>query len=107
MEIRLPHPGRLVLGAKVENDQAAGPERGVDQRLEKRFAAAVEPMQVLEQDHLRLLLSARLGHAPHDVKHLPLTRLRIDARGRVLRIGDSHEVEDQRQALAQALVEQE
>jgi hypothetical protein len=58
-------------------------------------------MQVLEQSYLRLSLSACLNDAPHDVEHLPLARLWIDTRGRVLRIRNSHEVEKQRQALAQ------
>jgi len=64
-------------------------------------------MQVLEQAYLGLLLSARLDHAAHDAEDLPLSRLGIDARGGVRRVGNSHKVEVQRQALAQALIKRQ
>jgi hypothetical protein len=64
-------------------------------------------MQVLEQSYLRLLLSARLNDAPHDVEHLALARFGVDTRGRILRIRNTHEVEQQRQALAQPFIEQQ
>jgi len=49
--VRALHPARLVLGTEGDDQEIAGGGHALDGRLEIGVAGAVEPVQVLEQDH--------------------------------------------------------
>ena len=67
----------------------------------------IEPVEVLDQRHRRLLprWSLWITWRMH-ADELALARLGIEARRRALRVADAEEVEEQRQRLGEALVEQ-
>ena len=63
-------------------------------------------MQVLEDDDAGLAAAAYRQHPAHEREKLPPTRFGIDARRGPLRFADPEELEDQRQALLQRVIEQ-
>ena len=76
-----------------------------DDRLEKPLAGAVEPVEILQKRHRRLAPTEHLRDALHHGVELALTIRRVHRRGGTLRIGNAKEIEDQRENLAQALIE--
>jgi hypothetical protein len=48
---RGPHPGRVELRAEVHHEQAPSPGGRLHEDFEKRLAARIEPVEILEKDH--------------------------------------------------------
>ena len=80
---------------------------GLDVIGEEHLAGRVEPVQVLEHRDARLAGALGADQALGDAQQLALARLGVHARRRALGIGHGQEVEDQRQVLGEALVEQQ
>ena len=74
---------------------------------EERLAGGVDPVQVLEQGDAGLAGALGADQALGHAQQLALARLGVHARRRALGVGHREEVEDQRQVLAEALVEQQ
>src|SRR5262249_52217987 len=105
--VQVLHPAGVVLGAEGDQKKRACAGHGVDQRLHERRAAAVDPVEILEQQQLRLPAAARLGSPLHEREEPSLPCLWIHAQRGVGGIGDAEEVEDERQVISQRLVEQQ
>jgi len=63
-------------------------------------------MQVLDQDHPRRPLARGMDQPLHDREQLPLPGLGVRPRGRSLGVGDAEELEQQRERVAEPLVEE-
>jgi hypothetical protein len=97
----------VVLGPKVHEQQGARPPDRLHPLLEKGQAAAVHPVQVLDQRDAGLRLSGLLHQASQHAEELALARLGVHARRRLRRVGHPEELEEQRQHLPEALVDQQ
>src|SRR5205823_1124713 len=102
--IRLPRPFGVVLRAEVHDQQGARGGQRVDHALQKRLAAAINPVQVFEQDNRRLAFAARLGKESQHFEKVPLSCLRVRTWRRPLRIGHTEELEEQRERSLEHLV---
>ncbi len=105
--VGLRHPRRLVLGAEVADREAARPLGGLDVIGEEDLGGGVEPVKVLEHRDAGLARAPCTDQALGHVEQPALVGLGIHARRRALGVGHSEEIEDQRQVLAEALVEQQ
>ncbi len=105
---RLLHPLGVVLGAEVRAAADCGCRRRASTMCSRNASlAGVDPVQVLDQRHRRLRRAARSASTWRiTAMQLALARLRLELRRRALGIGDAEEVEEQRQRLGEALVEQ-
>src|SRR6266542_3671403 len=87
MIVRPLHPSRVVLGAKVEQQQTAASGCSLDHVLEELLARAVEPVKILEEEDGWLPSAASMGEPADDVEELPLPNLWPHRRHRPLGIG--------------------
>jgi len=97
----------VVLGAEGDQEERARAGHRVDQRLDERRAAAVDPVEILPQQQRRLAAATSLGDALHDDEEPSLPRLGSHAQRGIRGIGYTEEVEEQRQVIGQRLVEQQ
>jgi hypothetical protein len=101
-------PGRGVLGPEVEQQECARRHDGLGDRVEERLAAAVDPVEVLDQDDVRRARDLRADQPAHDRQQTILSRLGVAAApGGLVLVGDADELEDERQGIVQARIEQE
>src|SRR5439155_19547831 len=91
---------------EVQEHERLGAGDGVEESVEEAPGPLVEPVEVLEQDHVRFALAERLQEARDDTEELPLAIGGVEERRRAGGIGDAEEVEDQRQRLVEARVDQ-
>ena len=106
--VRALHPARLVLGTEVEQPEIARRGHALDEGLEEGVAGAVEPVQVLEQDHPRPAAVGRVVEdALHDAVDALLALLGVERGRRVRRVRHAEQVEENGQHLAEALVHQQ
>jgi hypothetical protein len=64
-------------------------------------------VEILQQQHRRLALAARLDHALHHRQQLQLTRLRLDPRSRAVRIRHPQKLEQQRKRVLHPAVQEQ
>ncbi len=105
--VRPLHPARLVLGTEGDEPQIAGGGHALDGRLEEGVAGAVEPVQVLEQEHPLPAVGRVVKHPLHHAVQPLLPLLGVDCGGRVRRVRHAEQVEEKGQHLAEALVHQQ
>ena len=101
------HPGRVVFRPEIEDGQAPRPLDRLDVIGEEQLARRVEPVEVLEHGHARLVSALRVAEALHQTQEPPLARLGVHRDGRSLGVGHREEVEHQGQVVGEALVEQQ
>ena len=101
------HPGGVVLGTEVQEEQRPRPGRRLDRHLDERLAGGIEPVEVLDQPNGRLPAAPRLHDALDDGEEQALPGLGLHAGRGTFRIGNAVEVEHEREAVAQPLVEEE
>ena len=84
---RLPHPFGVVLRAKVDQQQTASSLEGPSTRwLKKLVARGIEPMQVLDHRHHRLVSGpGDEMSSSHDADELALAYFRTELDGRLAR----------------------
>jgi hypothetical protein len=99
-------PVGLVLGPVADEHERARAGDGVDELLAESLAPAVDPVQVLEQEHRRSAPALRVHELLHDAEELALACLGVEPRAGTLGIGHAEELEDERQRGAELLVEQ-
>src|SRR5207245_2953375 len=77
----------LVLGAEGDEQEAPGSDERVHPALQKDLAAAVDPVEILDQDDDRL--PAALHQASHDADQLALPEFGVARGGRRLGVGQA------------------
>ncbi len=97
----------MVLGAEVHQQQRTSARQRLDQVGEERLAAAVDPVEVLDQEHLRLVTAPGVKHPPHRREELALAGRAAHLARRAVGVGDAEELEHERQARLERLVEQQ
>src|SRR6266849_5380555 len=102
-----PHPSALVLGPEVDEEEHAPPLDRLGELRHEDVARPVDPVEIVDQDDKGLALAEPLDQAPEEAQQLSLLRLRIDSRRWILRIRHAEELEQQRQRVAEALVEKQ
>ena len=105
--VGLVHPLSAVLGAEVDDREVARPRYNLDELSEESLGPPVDPVHVLEQVDPGLALAAGMNQALDHLQQRPLARVRVHARRRAMRVGHGEEVEYQRQALSERLIEQQ
>src|SRR5215472_15766505 len=101
------HPGRVILRAEGDDQEVAGGGQVLDGRLEISVAGAVEPVQVLEQDHVAPIVGRVVEDLLQDTVDALLPLLGVNRRRRVRRVRHAEQVEDERQHFTVTLVHQE
>ncbi len=100
-------PGGLVFGPVVDHQQRLGAADRLDQVGQHPLAALVDPVQVLDHDHDRVAPHRRARQPADDPAQRPLPRLAADLRRWPVGIGDTEEVEQQRQVASEVGIEQQ
>lgn len=93
------------LRAEVDDEDEARAGDGIHPLLQPRGAGAVDPVQVLDQRDG--VLGPVLHQLAQHAEELALLNLWIDVRHRTFRVGHAEELEQDRQNLAIAVVQQE
>ncbi len=105
---RLLHPRGSVLGSEVDDQEPLATAADcVHHLLEPCLARAVDPVQVFDQRHQRALADVALRDLAQHPEQVPLARLGIHPRRRILRVRHAEEIEQQRQHLAVFLGEEQ
>ena len=97
--VRVLHPAGVVLGAEGDQEERACAGHRVDQRLDERRAACVDPVEILPQQQRRLAAAAGLADLLREREEPSLPRLGSHAQRGIRGIGDTEEVEEQRQVV--------
>ena len=101
------HPGRVVLGPEVHQEERPRAWHGVDVRRDEALAPAVDPVEVLDHEHGRLAPAARRHEPRGHGEELPLPRVGIHPWRRSRRIRHPEKVEEQGQGVLELPVEQQ
>jgi hypothetical protein len=99
----------VVLGAEVQQQEARRARDGVHPLLEEDLAAGIQPVEVLDErrDTPRPARVGALHEAAQYAEELALLRIGIHTRHGTLRVRDAEEFEEQRQDLAEPLVQEQ
>ena len=103
--VRVPRPIGAVLGPEVHEQQRARAGQRLDQVGDERLAGTIDPVEILDHDDSRLAARARGDGTARDTEELTLALLGFERRGRLLRIGYAHELEDEREVARELGVE--
>ena len=107
-ERRRLHRRRPILGAEVDQCEAARGLRRLDDLSQIAVAGCVEPVQILEeQDRRFLALPVGMHDGADGGVGAALQRLRVHRRQRAVGVRYAEQVEEDRQIVPQALVEQQ
>jgi hypothetical protein len=96
----------VVFRPEVGDDEKPCAHQRFHDLCQQLVATAIKPVQVLEVDDRRGSFAPEPRDPLHHGMELAPAGLRIDARPRLGRIGDSEKVEQQRQCFTQRVVEQ-
>ena len=101
--VRLRSPGVPVLRAVVDEQQHARGRQALHERVHQRLRLRVDPVQVLEGHHERLVLAFAQEQSLHAVEDLLATLRRIEALPLRIIGGDVEEPQDGRAGTARGL----
>ena len=97
----------LYSGPEVHDQQAGAAGNGVDPLLDPGLAGRVEPVEVLDEGHGRVVHGRPLHEAAQHAEERALPLLGRHRGGRVVLVRHAQQLEEQRQHFAVALVEEQ